>query len=172
MTRSIAMLALVLWGWPAAGYAQADAGTGVAASFEQLQVLVRPGNTVTVTDAAGSDVSGRIGSVTPSVLSLDLSGGRRDFSEGDVTAIRQRRGDSLANGAWWGFGVGAGLAGLVLVAFAACDICDGEVEPGVAAAVVGLYGAMGAGIGVGVDALIRGQQTIYRRPGLKVSFRF
>jgi hypothetical protein len=148
------------------------AGTAIAASFEQLQVLVKPGNIVTVTDAAGSEVSGRIEGLTPSVLSLGLGGARRDFNEADVTAIRQRRADSLANGAWWGFGVGAGLAGLVLVAFAACDICDGEVEPGVAAAAVGLYGAMGAGIGVGVDALIRRQQVIYRRPGVAVSLRF
>jgi hypothetical protein len=172
MTRCIAIIVLMLWGWPAAAYAQADAGSGVAASFEQLQVLVKPGNTVTVTDAAGSQVSGRIESLSPSVLSLDLSGARRDFSETDVNAIRQRRGDSLANGARWGFGVGAGLASLVLVAFATCDICDGEVEPGVAAAVVGLYGAMGAGIGVGIDALIRREQTIFRRPGFAVSIRF
>jgi hypothetical protein len=31
---------------------------------------------------------------------------------------------------------------------------------------------MGTGFGVGIDALIRHEQTIYRRPGLKVSFRF
>ena len=43
---------------------------------------------------------------------------RRDLPEGEVHTIRQRRGDSLANGALWGFGVGAGfgLVGGVLAA--------------------------------------------------------
>ena len=94
MTRSIAIVMLMLLGWPAAGYAQTEARAGVAASFEQLQVLVSPGNTVTVIDVAGSQASGRIDSLTPSVLSLDVNGPRRDFSEADVTVIRQRRGDS------------------------------------------------------------------------------
>jgi hypothetical protein len=168
MTRSAAIVGLLLWGWPAAGYAQTDARTGVAASFEQLQVLVSPGNTVTVTDVAGSQVPGRIDSLTPSVLSLDMNGARRDFNEADVTTIRQRRGDSLANGAWWGFGVGAAIAAL---AIGTCVECFTD-EPGWMVAAISLYGAMGTGFGVGIDALIRREQTIYRRAGLNVSFRF
>jgi hypothetical protein len=101
-----------------------------------------------------------------------VGGTRRDFNESDVMLIRQRRGDSLSNGAWWGFGIGAGLAVAVLLAYTACDLCDGELGPGEAAAAISVYGAMGAGVGVGVDALIRRPQTIYRRPGLNVSFRF
>ena len=167
MTRCIAIIVLALAGWPAAAYAQADAGSGVAASFEQLQVLVKHGNTVTVTDAAGAQVSGRIESLTPSVLSLDLSGSRSDFNEADVTTIRQRRGDPLANGAWWGFGIFAGLA---VVAFSTCDECWDY--PGFALGIIAGQGAMGAGIGVGIDALIRREQTIYRRPGFAVSIGF
>jgi hypothetical protein len=168
MRRSIAIVVLMLLGWPAAGYAQADARTGVAASFEQLQVLVSPGNTVTVMDVAGSQVSGRIDSLTPSVLSLDVNGPRRDFGEADVTVIRQRRGDSLANGAWWGFGVGVGIAAL---AMASCWDCFSD-EPAWIGAAVTMYGALGTGFGVGIDALVRRQQIIFRRPGLNVSFRF
>jgi len=43
---------------------------------------------------------------------------RRDLPEGEVHTIRQRRGDSLANGGLWGVGVGAGfgLVGGVLAA--------------------------------------------------------
>jgi hypothetical protein len=172
MTRSIAIVVMMFWGWPAAAYAQADAGAGVAASFEQLQVLVRPGNTVTVTDAAGSQVSGRLESLSSSLLSLSVDGNRRDFNEADVTTIRQRRGDSLANGAWWGFGISAGLA---VVAFSSCDECWDS--PGFALGIIAGQGAMGAGVGVAIDALIRGQHTIYRRPagsaaGLTMSARF
>ena len=93
----------------AASAAAQDNEVGVAASFEQLQVLVTPGNTVTVTDPAGSVTSGRIDSLSSSALSLLVDGTRRTFSDIDVSTIRQRRGDSLANGAWWGFGVGVGL---------------------------------------------------------------
>ena len=168
MTRSTAIVGLLLWEWPAAGYAQTEAGTGVAASFEQLQVLVSPGSTVTVEDVAGSQVSGRIDSLTPSVLLLDVNNARRDFNEADVTTIRQRRGDSLANGAWWGFGVGVGIAAL---AMASCWDCFSD-EPAWIGAAVAMYGALGTGFGVGIDALVRRQQIIFRRPGLNVSLRF
>ena len=168
MTRSIAIVALLLLGWPAAGHAQTDARAGVAASFEQLQVLVSPGTTVTLTDAGGSQVSGRIDSLTPSVLSLDVNDARRDFNEADVTTIRQRRGDSLANGAWWGFGVGVGVAAL---AMASCWDCFSD-EPAWIGAAFTMYGALGTGFGVGIDALVRRQQVIFRRPGLNVSLRF
>jgi hypothetical protein len=128
--RSTAFVMLTLWASTVSAYAQGDTRTGIAASFEQLQVLVRPGNTVAVTDAAGSQVAGRIQSLTPSVLSLDVDGTARTFGETEVNLIRQRRGDSLANGAWWGFGIGAGLAVAVLAAYTACDACYGELGPG------------------------------------------
>lgn len=168
MARSTVIAVLLLWGWPAAGYAQTEARTGVAASFEQLQVLVSPGSAVTVTDAAGSQASGRIDSITASVLSLAVNDARRDFNEAEVTTIRQRRGDSLANGAWWGLGVGVGIAAL---AMASCWDCFSD-EPAWIGAAVTMYGALGTGFGVGIDALVRRQQIIYRQPGLNVSLRF
>ena len=67
MTLRIATILLVL-GCAAAAEAQ-EGGTGVAASFEQLQVLVKPGSTVTVTDPAGSVTSGRIETARCSVAS-------------------------------------------------------------------------------------------------------
>jgi hypothetical protein len=167
MTRSIAIVLLMLWGWPVSAHAQGGSDAPVARSFEQLQVLVRPGNTITVMDAAGAQVSGRLETLSSSLLSLSVDGTRRDFSEMDVDAIR-RRGDSLANGAWWGFGVGMGIAAL---AIATCVECFTDEPAWIGAAVV-MYGALGTGFGVGIDALVRGQHTIYRRPGLNVSLRF
>src|SRR5688572_6456178 len=140
MKRRIGILMLALGACAAPVDAQ-EAETGIAASFEQLQVLVTPGSTVTVTDASGTSVSGRIDTLSASALSLLVDGTPRNFSEADVNIIRQRRGDSLANGAWWGLGIGAGLAVAVLLAYSACDICDGELGPGEAAAAVSVYGA-------------------------------
>ena len=82
----------------------------LASSFDQLQVLVKPGDTVRVTDGTGVEARGTIGALSPSSLEMVIEGNRRIFSENDVRTIRQRRGDSLRNGAWWGFGIMAGLA--------------------------------------------------------------
>jgi hypothetical protein len=167
----LTMLIVVSCATATAAQTSDDDRRGVAESFDQLQVLVKPGNTVDVTNAAGYRVSGRIDSLSPSILSLTANGIRRDHAEADVDFIRQRRGDSLANGARWGAGIGAAL---LAVAIAACDECqlDSPADYAVAAFATGAYAAMGAGIGVGVDALIRRPQVVYRRPGLAVSLRF
>jgi hypothetical protein len=89
---------------PATGGAQELAG-----SFDQLRVLVKPGDTVRVTDSRGQEVRGSIANLSPSSLALQAGEGRRTFLETDIAAIHQRRNDSLANGAKWGFAVGAGL---------------------------------------------------------------
>ena len=82
---------------------------------------------------------------------------RRAFHPDDTIRIRQRRGDSLANGTWWGFGIGAGAA---LLAVAADD--SGLVnDAGWAVVAAAVYGGIGAGIGVSVDALIRRREIIY-----------
>ena len=131
----------------------------VARSFEQLQVLVEPGDTISI-EAVGSEIAAEIASLTPTELTVMVAGDRRTFAPQDISRIRQRRGDSLANGAWWGFGIGVGLGVLGAVAVA---LDDGSDDLGFAgtSAVVAAYGGMGAGLGVGIDALIRRQQIIY-----------
>src|SRR5688572_1034304 len=129
----------------------------VAASFEQLMVLVEPDDTVTLRDFNGNQTRGRIALVTPSSLRLVVDGAPRDLAPSEVMEIRQRRGDSLANGAIIGAiaGGGFGLIGSILVCVE---------EENCAAWVAGLlttYAALGAGVGVGVDALIRREQTIF-----------
>ena len=144
---------------------------GVATSFEQLRVLVMPGSSVTVTDPSGSVTSGRIASLTSTELSLLVDGTPRSYGEMDVRTIRQRRDDSVADGARRGFWIGAGLFALVI---AGCGECRPESAGGYAAAVgaAAVYGGIGAGIGVGFDAMVRARQTVYRRPSATVSLRF
>ena len=132
----------------------------VATSFEQLMVLVEPDDTVTLRDFNGNQTRGRIALVTPSSLRLVVDGAARDLTPADVLEIRQRRGDSLANGAIIGAvaGAGFGLVGSIIVCVE---------EENCAAWVAGLmtsYAALGAGVGVGVDALIRREQTVFRAP--------
>jgi hypothetical protein len=132
----------------------------VAPSFEQLAVLVPPGNTVTLMDLAGSRISGRIDTLTSSKLSLDVNGSTRDFNEADVAAIWQRPDDPLGNGARRGFFIGGALGALSVLG------CMGECSDSWASAAGGmsLMAAIGAGIGISIDALSRERQTIYRRP--------
>ena len=139
---------------PAAASAQELAG-----SFEQLRVLVKPGDTVRVTDGAGEDVRGTITDVSSSSLALRVGGTRRTFLETDIAAIHQRRNDSLANGAKWGFIVGASLGVLGGIAIAR------EYESGGGGAFIPIlgvvYGSIGAGAGAGIDAMHRSDQVIF-----------
>ncbi len=148
-----ALLCLLL-----AAMAQTATAQGIAGSFEQLQVLVKPGDTVTITDATGIETKGQIAELSPATLALLVGGTRRELSENDVTTIKQLRTDSLANGAIYGAIGGAAFAGTAMAILGE----DGWDAPQVAA-VLGAYAAVGTGIGVCVDALIRKRHVIYQR---------
>ncbi len=152
--RRISLLA-VLFVAPGISSAQ-----GIAKTLDELRLLTRPGETVTITDVSGRRVRGRIGALSPTAIELQVNGQPRTWSEADVATIAQRHSDSLANGALWGLAVGAGLASL---AVAAVGVDDGDA--GYAAVAIAFYGGVGAGIGVGVDALIRRERVIFERPG-------
>lgn len=125
----------------------------VARSFEQLTLLVRPGDRISVTSASGTRLAGTVTSLSSSALGLQVGAERRTLGENDVATIKRRGTDSLANGARWGLGVGAATGML------ACGVC--HVGPGLMMA--GIYAAIGTGVGVGVDALIKGDLVVYQR---------
>ena len=134
-----------------------------ATSFEQLKLLIRPGDSISVTDRTGTTSTGTVRGLSDSTLEVDLGGQPRAFVEPDVRTIRQRRGDSLTNGALWGLAVGAGLAA-VSASLVGVD-CYGTANcVGNVAGAIGTGAAMGAGIGVGIDALIKGRKVIYQSP--------
>jgi hypothetical protein len=143
-----------------AGSAAVDAQE-VAGTFDQLRVLVKPGDKITVADDTGREMSGTIAELSPTSLALLVDGRRHDVQATSVDTIRQRRSDPLANGAKWGLGIGAGLglaAGLAL----SSEYDEGTDGAFVAFATL-IYGGLGAAVGVGVDALISGNQIIYAR---------
>jgi hypothetical protein len=131
-------------------------GQGIASSYDQLRLLVRPGDTVSVVDADGREATGRILDLSSSSLALQIKGARVEMLERNVRTIRQRRGDSLGNGALWGLGTGASLGFLAGSQFGGA---------GLGAVVALFYGGLGAGVGVGVDAMITSRQVIYAPPG-------
>ena len=140
-----------------------DVGPGVARSFEQLQLLVQPGDSVALVETGGAQFNGRITDLSPPMLSLLEGESRREFREGYVATVRHRRGDPLGNGALAGFGFGASMGALATLA--ACRTVDCSGSWAAVPLVIGLYGAMGAGVGVAIDAAARHEQIIYyRRP--------
>lgn len=135
---------------------------GIATSYQELRLLVRTGDKVTVIDHAGQKTSGRITDLSPTSLALMVDGRPREWREAEVATITKRHGDSLANGALIGLGVGAGFAAVAIGISAADDIYD-DVNAGEVAAVIAIYGGIGAGIGTGIDALISRHRVIFER---------
>ncbi len=133
----------------------------LASTFDQLSVLVKPGDTVSVTDETGRETRGTIAVLSTSSLELMVAGSRRSFLEGQTRTIRHRRSDSLKNGALWGVGIGAGLGLTTLI--------DTEESPalpaGEAVGATLVFAGLGAAVGVGLDALFRSNAVIYSRPG-------
>ena len=137
---------------------------GVASSFDQLSVLVKPGDKIGIVDITGQETEGRIGTLSRDELTLVTKTGVRQLGEGDVAQIRQRRSDSLQNGAIIGAAAGAGY-GLAMLAFlASTDDGGGPIPIGVVTSLVTLTG-IGAAAGAGIDALITRRQVIYEKPG-------
>jgi hypothetical protein len=158
-TSTIAVLSLL----GVAAARPADAQEPVASSFEQLQMLARIGDTITVTDSNGRDQVGKVGVLSPSSLVLLSHGDRHDFGESDILAVRRKGHANLATGAKWGFGIGAGF-GLIggLAISGACHDC-GALIPFATA----IYGGLGAGIGVGLAASVSTDRIIYSPPHAK-----
>ena len=128
-----------------------------ALSFEQLKVLVKPGDKIYVTDSTGTVTKGRITALTTSTLTLLANKNSRELSEKDISRIRQRRHDSIKNGVLIGMGVGVGISALSYRTVCHTVDCSAGLVIGAAAS----YIAVSAVIGVGIDALIPSKQTIY-----------
>lgn len=142
---------------PTSATAQALAG-----NLDQLRVLVKVGDTLSVTDGAGRETRGRVIGLSAATLELAVNEQQRTFTDNDIALIRQRRPDPLRNGALIGLGVGVGIGALCLIGAAQ----EEEIGGGWAAACLGIYAGLGAAVGVGMDAAIRGTRPIYARPSV------
>lgn len=153
--RLIAILLLVFTLTPSPARAQQ-----AVTSFDALRGLVKSGDTITVSDKAGIEATGRVEDLTSSVLVLRVGTESRRFTEPDVSRIRQRRADSLVNGTLIGAAVGAGLG---VIGASSCG-GDPYLCTEAAGASIALGAGLGAGIGVAVDAALRSTRVVYERP--------
>ncbi len=127
-------------------------GDEVARTFAALQGRVLIGETVTVTDQAGQVAKGKLTSISPTEVTLNTNTGLQTFVGSDLVKVQARRSGPLWNGAL----IGAAVV-LVPSAIAAANYeCDG------CAPWVLMYAAVGAGVGVGIDALVKGNVTVMK----------
>ncbi|MGH9146445.1 MAG: hypothetical protein ACRD1Q_07030 [Vicinamibacterales bacterium] len=145
----------------------------VSTSFEQLQALVKPGDTVDITDTTGRRTRGTLGELSASSLELLArktgADGRenlvrdRQLFERDVQQIQLVRRDSLWNGTLIGFAPGAAIGMFILFVGAGCDCYTVESRAPIALSTMLFAGGIGALIGGTVDASIVKRTTVYFR---------
>ena len=125
------------------------------AVFQDLPLLVNPGDRIAVTDDTGRVLQGDLVDISPSALSVLVAGTRYDLQESKYTVTSERRQDSLKNGALLGFLAGAGSTAALLAA------SDHYVYPVQWATFPLIMGGAGAGIGILVDSMITKSTLIF-----------
>jgi hypothetical protein len=148
--KNIALLIVFSASTSAAALAQTPQG-----ATSNLETLLRPGMTVWITDTSGREEKTRIQGVSGAVITATADGDIRRFDTADVTRVRVRESDSLLNGALIGAGTAVATGLFMCSLMEPWENCRDDVGPMLQ------IGAIGAGIGIGVDALIRGRRTIY-----------
>lgn len=123
-----------------------------------LQGRLKHGKKVAITDDRGNSIRGRVADAGADFVTLSRSGDRFDIKYSDIVVIEKV--DDVKNGAMIGLLVGAGL----FVADVWVSSQDGiTLNPAGYAVFAALYGGLGAGAGAGLDALIGGNRTIFKR---------
>jgi hypothetical protein len=142
---------------------------------DAIRQRVKEGQKVRITDDQGREWNGRIETLAPDhLVLLTKDRQRRDIQYAVITRV-DRPQDTLANGALIGFVSGAAFGMFAVIAEANADCDPGAFfscgDPTAAAYVVipSVTGAMGAGVGVAIDALIRRDPTLFRRGESRVT---
>jgi hypothetical protein len=139
--------------------------------------------TIWITATDEREVKTRIAHLSGDSMATSDGHGSRLIRIRDIKRVRVRHSDSVINGAL--IGTGAAVAsGLFLCSLTeTLGNCADDVGP------IFRIGAIGAAVGIGIDALIRGRKTIYEAPhsstrlratpivarhagGLQISFSF
>ena len=120
-----------------------------------LEAALLPGMTVWITDSVGREEKTRIVGVSGDVVTTTAGGDIRRLRTTDVTRVRVRDSDPVINGALIGAGAAVASGLLLCRATEPWENCRDDVGPMLR------IGAIGAGVGIGIDALIRGRRTIY-----------
>jgi len=137
-----------------------------ARSFDALKFTIAIGDTISVADATGHEIKGRVTAISDTSLTLAVDGTSRSFAAADVSRVDRRRRDSTKNGALIGAGTGA-LVGFGVGRAADSPSCPRPgIECGQGSALGAITGALwGAAGGWIADTLIRSREILYLAPG-------
>jgi hypothetical protein len=152
------------------GQAESRPSQSAQSDADAIRQRVKEGQKVRITDDQGREWRGRIGTFTPDKLTLITSDRQqRDVPYGTILRI-DRPHDGLGNGALIGLGTGAAVGLLAVISEESnCEPTEffGCGDPIGAAYIAAplVIGGLGAAIGVGIDALIKKDPTLFRRSG-------
>lgn len=141
---------------------------------EGFRTLAPPGAAVEVVGPTGNRTRGRLLRLDAESFTIRSGGREVRFDRPQVAEVYQR-GDSLKSGLLTGLGLGAGLGFVAGLANDSCGAlfsprkCTGSERARIAAVAGGLLGAVGMGIGVGLDALFTGRRLVYYREDAAVA---
>jgi hypothetical protein len=128
--------------------------------------LVKNGQKVSIVDDEGRELEGRIDGVSADSLGIVVKGRRLDLPVERIVKIDHPY-DGLGNGALIGLASGAGMVFLgAVLDNRSCTGPNAHCSRPPAWFVfwaAGGMGAVGAGVGVGIDAMIHRDRAIYRR---------
>jgi hypothetical protein len=120
-----------------------------------LGSLLTPGTTVWITDFSGQEQRGRIIGVSGDAVTISADGVSRRLTTDDIRRVAVRQSDSLLNGALIGAGAAIASGLFLCTRTEPWENCRDDAGPMLR------IGAIGAGVGIGIDAVIRGRRTIY-----------
>ncbi len=135
-----------------------------ATSLDQLKLLLKQGDRITVVDSSGKTIKGQIERIAPDTLDVRTNGEIRSFTDSNLRQITRRKADSALNGTLIGAGIGFGATLPFFLGLAEHD------EKGTAVAAACVWGLIGAGIGALTDVAVQGKQTVYVRPKTSASW--
>ena len=150
------------------------ARTAGPSDADAIRQRVQAGQKVRITDDQGREWQGHIDDLAAdNLVLLTKDRQRRDVPYAAILKI-DRPHDTLANGALIGFVSGAvyGLLAVVVEENADCDpgafFSCGDPTGAAYVVIPPVLGAIGAGIGVAIDALVRRDPTLFRRGDSRV----
>jgi hypothetical protein len=123
-----------------------------------LEALLTPGLTIWIAEAGQPEVKAQVAGVSRDVLTLRNGASERAVRIRDVRRVRVRVSDPIWNGAVIGAGAAIATGLSLCVATEPWENCRDDVGP------IARIGAVGAGIGIAIDALVRGRRSIYDAP--------
>src|SRR5687767_11008594 len=127
-------------------------------SAPRVETALSPGTTVWITDSAWREEKARIVSVSDGVVTTSANKEVRRLRTTDIVRVRARHSDSVINGALIGAGAAVASGLFLCTRTEPWENCRDDVGP------ILRFAAIGAGAGIGIDALIRGRRTIYEAP--------